>query len=109
MFTFDFTYDFFDTAEGKQNFLEGSTAAWGWPEFMPLNELHDPYKGYIVDDTCIITVEVTCWSKEEDSDDDDDEDAASSLGDNLTANQSSDPQPQGATQGKRTEIKEERQ
>ncbi|KAI3914508.1 hypothetical protein MKW92_004447 [Papaver armeniacum] len=30
----------------------------GHPRFMPLGELNDPYKGYIVDDTCIIEAEV---------------------------------------------------
>lgn len=28
---------------------------------MPLSELHDPSKGYIVDDTWVISIEVTCW------------------------------------------------
>ncbi|XP_058742649.1 MATH domain and coiled-coil domain-containing protein At3g58360-like [Vicia villosa] len=31
---------------------------WGWESFMPLVELHDPEKGFIVNDVCIIGVEV---------------------------------------------------
>ncbi|RZC76144.1 hypothetical protein C5167_000306 [Papaver somniferum] len=57
--------------EQKQKFLEETTRGWGWTSFMPLSELHDPSKGYIVDDTCVISIEVTCWTmKEEDSSDD---------------------------------------
>ncbi|RZC76023.1 hypothetical protein C5167_000621 [Papaver somniferum] len=32
----------------------------GWEKFMLLSEFHDPAKGYIVNDTCIIRVEFTC-------------------------------------------------
>ncbi|KAI3926437.1 hypothetical protein MKX01_032625 [Papaver californicum] len=36
------------------------------PKFMLLSDLHDPAKGYLVNDTCIITVEVS-WTLEEDT------------------------------------------
>ncbi|KAF8395507.1 hypothetical protein HHK36_019455 [Tetracentron sinense] len=32
---------------------------WGFTSFMPLNELYDPGRGYLVNDTCIIEAEVT--------------------------------------------------
>ncbi|RZC76145.1 hypothetical protein C5167_001891, partial [Papaver somniferum] len=76
--------------EGKDIFLENSGEGWGWPEFMPLSELHDPTKGYIVDDTCIITVEVTCWMKEEED----------------TTLKENDPAE--VPEAKRTKIKDER-
>ncbi|XP_026443442.1 ubiquitin carboxyl-terminal hydrolase 12-like [Papaver somniferum] len=38
---------------------------WGWKKFMLLSELHDPDNGYLVDDTCVITVEITCTAKDE--------------------------------------------
>ncbi|KAI3896470.1 hypothetical protein MKX03_014617 [Papaver bracteatum] len=47
-----------------KEFPIGSFNGWGWPEFMRLRELHDPKKGYIVNDTCVITVEVTCTTKD---------------------------------------------
>lgn len=31
---------------------------WGFTSFMPLSELYDPSKGYLVNDTCIIEAEV---------------------------------------------------
>ncbi|KAI3995867.1 hypothetical protein MKX01_020402 [Papaver californicum] len=59
------------TDGGKLKFLakggSGTGEGTGWPKFMPLSELHDPKKGFIVDDTCLIAVEVTCEVKEEDS------------------------------------------
>ncbi|RZC47970.1 hypothetical protein C5167_040925 [Papaver somniferum] len=33
---------------------------WGWIKFLHLSELYDPDEGYIVNDTCIIEVEVSC-------------------------------------------------
>ncbi|OMO99323.1 TRAF-like family protein [Corchorus capsularis] len=35
---------------------------WGYPSFMPLTELQDPQNGYLVNDTCIVEVEV-CTDK----------------------------------------------
>ncbi|KAI3890018.1 hypothetical protein MKX03_025759, partial [Papaver bracteatum] len=49
----------------KYDFIENSTGGMGWESFMPLSELHDPTKGYIVDDTCVISIEVACWKNEE--------------------------------------------
>ncbi|XP_069147745.1 ubiquitin C-terminal hydrolase 13-like isoform X11 [Solanum lycopersicum] len=31
---------------------------WGFTSFMPLGELYDPNKGYLVDDTCVVDAEV---------------------------------------------------
>ncbi|KAI3847193.1 hypothetical protein MKX03_033300 [Papaver bracteatum] len=31
---------------------------WGFPTFIPLSELYDPARGYLVDDTCIVEVDV---------------------------------------------------
>ncbi|KAI3838399.1 hypothetical protein MKX03_000643 [Papaver bracteatum] len=39
---------------------------WGWSKFMRLSELHDLAKGYIVNDTCIITNEIS-WKMEEET------------------------------------------
>ncbi|KAI3846925.1 hypothetical protein MKX03_016581, partial [Papaver bracteatum] len=74
----------------KQIFVEKSDLGWGEKEFIPLNELHDPNNGYIVDDNCIITVEVTCWVK-----------------DDSTVKESSDSHK--VPEAKRTKIKDERQ
>ncbi|KAI3975133.1 hypothetical protein MKX01_038461 [Papaver californicum] len=41
----------------------------GWKDFMSLDELYDP--GYIMNDTCIIEVEVSCRMKDSKDDDDD--------------------------------------
>ncbi|KAI3975134.1 hypothetical protein MKX01_038462 [Papaver californicum] len=45
-------------------------SSWGWPKFIRLSELHDPDKGYIVNDTCVISVEVKCTANKESKDDD---------------------------------------
>ncbi|RZC86746.1 hypothetical protein C5167_030097 [Papaver somniferum] len=37
---------------------------WGWIKFLHLSELYDPDEGYIVNDTCIIEVEVSCGTKD---------------------------------------------
>ncbi|RZC47812.1 hypothetical protein C5167_040760 [Papaver somniferum] len=50
--------------ELKHNFHEGTIQGFGWTFFMPLVELHDRTKGYIVDDTCVISIDVTCLMKE---------------------------------------------
>ncbi|KAI3925505.1 hypothetical protein MKW92_025773, partial [Papaver armeniacum] len=62
-----------------KTFHDIGKASWGWPKFMRLSELHDPYKGYLVNDTCVIRIEVTCTAKEQSNDDDDDVN-----GDNLS-------------------------
>ncbi|KAI3864502.1 hypothetical protein MKX03_011308, partial [Papaver bracteatum] len=38
---------------------------WGFATFMRLTDLHDPAKGYIVNDTCVIRLDVSCRIKEE--------------------------------------------
>ncbi|KAI3926440.1 hypothetical protein MKX01_032628 [Papaver californicum] len=57
--------------EGRYKLAEGSSTGKGWPTFIRLSELHDPKKGYIVDDTCVIRVVVACKIKEDATDDDD--------------------------------------
>ncbi|XP_019426717.1 PREDICTED: MATH domain and coiled-coil domain-containing protein At3g58270-like isoform X1 [Lupinus angustifolius] len=37
---------------------------WGFTAFMPLNEIRDPSKGFIVDDTCIIEAEIFVTKRE---------------------------------------------
>ncbi|KAK6775856.1 hypothetical protein RDI58_026857 [Solanum bulbocastanum] len=32
---------------------------WGWAEFMPLSELKDPKKNFIVGDCCIVEADVS--------------------------------------------------
>ncbi|KAI3901934.1 hypothetical protein MKW92_005443, partial [Papaver armeniacum] len=54
----------------EYNFPETSLGR-GWSKFMGLRELHDPDKGYIVNDTCVITIEVTCMTNKEIKDDND--------------------------------------
>ncbi|KAI3834732.1 hypothetical protein MKX03_013985, partial [Papaver bracteatum] len=44
----------------KSKFLEANLVDNGWTNFMPLSELHDPAKGYILNDTCVITIAVSC-------------------------------------------------
>ncbi|KAI3995866.1 hypothetical protein MKX01_020401 [Papaver californicum] len=43
---------------------------WGWLKFIKLRELHDPDKGYIVNYTCVITIDVTCRMEEDTISDD---------------------------------------
>nr|KJB73310.1 hypothetical protein B456_011G227500 [Gossypium raimondii] len=31
-----------------------SVTSWGFPSFLPLSELHNPTRGYLVNDTCIV-------------------------------------------------------
>ncbi|KAI3884141.1 hypothetical protein MKX03_012203, partial [Papaver bracteatum] len=53
----------------KHRFHRDPNHGWGWPRFMLLSELHDPAKGYLVDNACIIRFEVTCRLKEGSDDD----------------------------------------
>ncbi|XP_026443443.1 ubiquitin carboxyl-terminal hydrolase 12-like [Papaver somniferum] len=51
--------------ELRKEFPVDCIKGWGCSRFMLLSELHDPDKGYLVDDTCVITVEITCTAKDE--------------------------------------------
>ncbi|MBA0730299.1 hypothetical protein Golax_000062, partial [Gossypium laxum] len=31
-----------------------SVTSWGFPSFLPLSELHNPTRGYLVNDTCLV-------------------------------------------------------
>ncbi|KAI3870984.1 hypothetical protein MKX03_029390 [Papaver bracteatum] len=54
----------------KHKFDEDDSG-WGWGSFMRLSDLHDPAKGYIVDDTFVIRIDVSCRMDEKPVDDDD--------------------------------------
>jgi hypothetical protein len=41
-----------------KNTFNASGFSWGYRDFMPLIELHDPQKGFIVNDVCIVGAEV---------------------------------------------------
>ncbi|WJX79653.1 hypothetical protein P8452_62757 [Trifolium repens] len=41
-----------------KNTFNASSFSWGYPDFMPLIELHDPQKGFIVNDVCIVGAKV---------------------------------------------------
>ncbi|XP_058749061.1 ubiquitin C-terminal hydrolase 13-like isoform X2 [Vicia villosa] len=40
---------------------------WGFTSFMPLNEFYDPSRGYLVNDTLVIEVDVICDANENDT------------------------------------------
>lgn len=48
----------FNVADSSGEFV-AENKSWGFKSFMPLSELHDPDKGYLVNDLCIIEVEVS--------------------------------------------------
>ena len=41
--------------------------AWGFPKFIPLDELCDSSSGFIVNDTCIIEVQILVSKSEQDN------------------------------------------
>ncbi|XP_077232519.1 MATH domain and coiled-coil domain-containing protein At3g58200-like isoform X2 [Tasmannia lanceolata] len=47
------------TIKNGENKFTAEKSSWGFPSFMSLTELHDPAKGYIVNDTCVVEVEFT--------------------------------------------------
>ncbi|XP_057438979.1 uncharacterized protein LOC130730860 [Lotus japonicus] len=53
-----FTLDTSNLAEAKRRF-NATKSEWGFTSFMPLDELHDPCKGFLVKDTCIIGAEIS--------------------------------------------------
>ncbi|KAI3831957.1 hypothetical protein MKX03_036594 [Papaver bracteatum] len=96
---------------------------YGWPNFIRLNAFHDPSKGYLVDETCVIEVKVTCRLEKTDSDgdesdaddddsDDDNEDDDSSNDDDDDDDEDEDDDVSDVDeipQVKRCKIKDERQ
>ncbi|KAK1426169.1 hypothetical protein QVD17_14838 [Tagetes erecta] len=42
-----------------QHQFHGRESDWGFTSFMPLSELYDPGKGYLVNDTCVIVADVS--------------------------------------------------
>jgi len=41
-----------------QHQFSGRESDWGFTSFMPLGELYNPSRGYLVNDTCIVEAEV---------------------------------------------------
>ncbi|KAF6142034.1 hypothetical protein GIB67_038002 [Kingdonia uniflora] len=58
-----YTFNFRDQIHGKHRSVTGynyfSSLDWGFTKFLPLAELNDPTKGFIVKDSCIIEVTIT--------------------------------------------------
>ncbi|KAI3894788.1 hypothetical protein MKX03_023583 [Papaver bracteatum] len=50
--------------EGNHKFGIGAGSENGWKNFIPLSELHDPDEGYILNDTCVIAIEVSCTCRD---------------------------------------------
>ncbi|KAI3897465.1 hypothetical protein MKX03_033216 [Papaver bracteatum] len=47
------------TVEGEKQFVSITVdRAWGYLKFLPLSQLHDSSKGYLVNDTCEIIIEI---------------------------------------------------
>lgn len=44
--------------EDTQHQFNSRESDWGFTSFMPLGDLYDPIKGYLVNDTCVIEAEV---------------------------------------------------
>ncbi|KAL0413864.1 UNVERIFIED_CONTAM: Ubiquitin carboxyl-terminal hydrolase 13 [Sesamum radiatum] len=42
----------------SDHWFSSSTFDWGWPRFIPLDDLNDPIKGFLVKDLCTIEVEI---------------------------------------------------
>ncbi|KAI3896472.1 hypothetical protein MKX03_014619 [Papaver bracteatum] len=56
------------TKDIKYEFPENGLGR-GWSSFMSLSELHNPDKGYLLNDTCVIKVEVTYMMMDSKDDD----------------------------------------
>ncbi|KAI7734091.1 hypothetical protein M8C21_007035, partial [Ambrosia artemisiifolia] len=48
----------FTVKKDAQHQFHGRESDWGFTTFMPLSELYDPNKGYLVNDTCVIEADV---------------------------------------------------
>ncbi|KAL7617605.1 ubiquitin C-terminal hydrolase 12 [Lactuca sativa] len=48
----------FTMKKDTQHQFHGRESDWGFTSFMPLSDLYDPSKGYLVNDTCIIEADV---------------------------------------------------
>ncbi|KAI9090635.1 hypothetical protein K1719_028488 [Acacia pycnantha] len=60
-----------------QHWFKSSEGDWGFTSFMPLGELYDPSKGYLVGDTCIINAEVSTLTSEKENQEDKESDPTS--------------------------------
>ncbi|KAI3852816.1 hypothetical protein MKX03_028650 [Papaver bracteatum] len=54
----------FELPVEKHQFTQADSG-WGWPKLMSLAELHNNSKGYLLHDTCIIQVVITCQTSGE--------------------------------------------
>lgn len=52
-----FSLFMFNYADTKHQF-NARESDWGFTSFMPLSDLYDPSRGYLVNDTCIVEAEV---------------------------------------------------
>ncbi|MFS7937709.1 putative ubiquitinyl hydrolase 1 [Helianthus anomalus] len=50
-------YDSFILADTEHRF-NAKESDWGFTSFMPLSDLYDPGKGYLLNDTCIVEADV---------------------------------------------------
>ncbi|KAI3459821.1 hypothetical protein Pfo_016484 [Paulownia fortunei] len=41
------------------NWFTSSETTWGWPAFIPIADMCDPCKGFIIDDCCILEIEIS--------------------------------------------------
>ncbi|XP_021973074.2 ubiquitin carboxyl-terminal hydrolase 12 isoform X1 [Helianthus annuus] len=49
----------FTVRKDTQHQFNSRESDWGFTSFMPLSELYDPSKGYLLNDTCIVEADVT--------------------------------------------------
>ncbi|KAG4920698.1 hypothetical protein JHK84_049546 [Glycine max] len=69
-----FKFSLINLANGKMTKIKETTKmfnateiAWGFPKFIPLDELCDSSSGFIVNDTCIIEVQILVSKSEQDN------------------------------------------
>ncbi|KAI3459809.1 hypothetical protein Pfo_016472 [Paulownia fortunei] len=41
------------------NWFTSSETTWGWREFIPITDMCDPCKGFIIDDCCLLEIEIS--------------------------------------------------
>ena len=51
------SYNFLCVSETQHQF-NARESDWGFTSFMPLSELYDPSRGFLVNDTCVVEAEV---------------------------------------------------
>ncbi|KAK6121989.1 hypothetical protein DH2020_044263 [Rehmannia glutinosa] len=48
-----------DNSAKHSHWFTSSSTDWGWPAFIPIAEMRDPCKGFIVDDCCLLEIEIS--------------------------------------------------